>query len=90
MAENPMRPKMKAPRPSLLQFILPYIIILGLIIFLIFGLNGFAQANVKDFTFVSLINTLETINPNDVVQIIVAQRETVIDISGSILEKGVT
>jgi cell division protease FtsH len=90
MAENPMRPKMKAPRPSLLQFILPYIIILGLIIFLIFGLNGFAQANVKDFTFVSLINTLETINPNDVVQIIVAQRETVIDISGSILENGVT
>jgi cell division protease FtsH len=90
MAENPMRPKMKAPRPSLFQFILPYIIILGLIIFLIFGLNGFARANVRDYTFVSLVDTLETINPNDVVQITVAQRETVIDISGSIIDNGVT
>ena len=90
MAENPMRPKMRAPRPSVLQFILPYVVILGLILFLIFGLNAFGRTNVRDYTFYTLVNELQTIEPNNVVQITVAQRETVIDISGTIVDQGVT
>ena len=90
MAENPMRPKMRAPRPSVLQFILPYVVILGLILFLIFGLNAFGRTNVRDYTFYTLVNELKTIEPNNVVQITVAQRETVIDISGTIVDQGVT
>ena len=90
MAENPMKPKMRAPRPSVFQFILPYIVILGLILFLIFGLNAFGRTNVRDYTFYSLVNELQTIEPTNVVQITVAQRETVIDVSGSIIDNGVT
>jgi cell division protease FtsH len=90
MAENPMRPKMKSPQPSVFQFILPYIVILGLILFLIFGLNAFGRTNVRDYTFFSLVNELQTIEPSNVVQINVSQRETVIDISGTIIDNGVT
>jgi cell division protease FtsH len=90
MAENPMRPKMKSPQPSVFQFILPYIVILGLILFLIFGLNAFGRTNVRDYTFYSLVNELQTIEPSNVVQINVSQRETVIDISGTIIDNGVT
>ena len=89
MADNNNRqPNSPRGNKSTFQFILPYLVILGIVIFLLFNVGNWFGNTTRQYTARGLITELQTVDTSNVESIIVSQKETVIDISGVIVENG--
>ncbi|MCK9199060.1 MAG: ATP-dependent zinc metalloprotease FtsH [Bacilli bacterium] len=89
MADNNNRqPNSPRGNKSTFQFILPYLVILGIVIFLLFNVSNWFGNTTRQYTARGLITELQTVDTSNVESIIVSQKETVIDISGVIVENG--
>ncbi|MDD3384004.1 MAG: ATP-dependent zinc metalloprotease FtsH [Bacilli bacterium] len=89
MADNNNRqPNSPRGNKSTFQFILPYLVILGIVIFLLFNVGNWFGNTTRQYTARGLITELQTVETSNVESIIVSQKETVIDISGVIVENG--
>ena len=89
MADNNNRqPNSSRGNKSTFQFILPYLVILGIVIFLLFNVGNWFGNTTRQYTARGLITELQTVDTSNVESIIVSQKETVIDIAGVIVENG--
>ena len=80
----------RQPKKSTLQFLLPYLIIIVIVLLLVFGLGRAWGSDSRTYTARGLLNELQTISADNVQTITVSQQETVIDVSGTIIENGET
>ncbi len=81
--------KPNAPKRSTFQFILPYLVIIGIIIVLIFSLgNKVSGTQTRNYTARGMIIELQTMKSDDLQSLTVSQKETVIEVSGVLSEEG--
>ncbi len=85
MGDNERKPN--APKKSTLQFILPYIMIFGIVMVLIFTLGGNNPGS-RTYSARGMINEFQTIDKENVESIVISQQERVIEVSGVIIVDG--
>ena len=83
---NPNRPRM-TPKKSPFAFLLPYLIILGIVIVLISSYGGLGNgAENRTYSINGFFTQMNQLQLDDIQSITVTQRETIIDVTGSFTE----
>ena len=77
---NPRQPK-KSNGKGALAFVLPYLIMLGLIVGMILALDGFGSVEKRTYSVRGYFDEIAA-NPSTIEQVSITQRETVIEING--------
>ena len=89
---NPKNPRGRGPKRSTFSFIFPYLIILGVVLFLIFGMDGFRGTTKVTYNYPQYEQKIDelSMNPEKVVSITVRQFERVIRVTGTFVENTTT